>query len=168
MNKHLKNCLERTIQKEFVSVYHNYDTQETVYSVPYNAALTPRSVKVTLIRATGLDYDDDFDETDPDDIDKMSWYLIADETPIFSLSQSHNINKHGVLMTNYRIDFDGEVLSEKSYATENLSTRNPYIQLMRRFSDKIITQEHAAQELKMEKMFISTNMFKMNVQPGKM
>lgn len=168
MNKHLKNCLERTIQKEFVSVYHNYDTQETVYSVPYNAALTPRSVRSILIRAVGLDYDDDFDETDPYDIDKMSWYLIADETPIFSLSQSHNINKQGVLMTNYRIDFDGEVLSEKSYATENLSTRNPYIQLMRRFSDKIITQEHAAQELKMEKIFISTNMFKMNVQPGKM
>lgn len=168
MNKHLKNCLERTIQKEFVSVYHDYDSQETIYSIPYNATLAPRSVKLALIRATGLDYDDDFDENDPGDIDKMAWYLIAEETPCFSLSAGHFINTRGVLMTNYRLDFDGEVLFQKTYASDTLSKKNPILQLMRRCSDKIITQERTAQEHKMEKMFISTNMFMMNARPGKM
>lgn len=168
MNKNLKRCLERTIKQEFVSVYHDYDNQETRYSVPYNALLTPRSVKLTLIRALGLDYDDDFDADDPNDIDKMAWYLIADEMPVFELASGHTINKHGVLMTNYRLDFDGEVLFQKSYTSENISRKNPMLQLIRKCSDKIITQEHAAQEHKMEKMFISSNMFTLNAQPGRM
>ena len=54
MNKHLEHCLTRTIQKEFVSVFHDYDSLETIYSVPYNASLAPRSVKLILIRALYL------------------------------------------------------------------------------------------------------------------
>jgi len=164
MNKHLKRCLERTIKQEFVSVYHDYDTQETTYSVPYNAALTPRSVRLMLIRAMGLDYGEDFDDKDPNDIDKMSSFLIDEWTPLFSLTSKHTINKNGVLLTNYRIDFDGEVLFEKAYASNNLANKNPMIQLMHRCSEKIIDQERIAQEQKMEKMFISTNLFKWNAQ----
>ena len=168
MNKHLEHCLTRTIQKEFVSVFHDYDSLETIYSVPYNASLAPRSVKLILIRAMGFDYDDDFDEKNPDDIDKMAYYLTADETPIFSITAGHFINSRGILMTNYRLDFDGQVLSEKSYTSDNLSRKNSFLQLIHKCSDKIIAQERAAQEHKMEKLFISTNMFMRNVQRGKM
>ena len=168
MNKHLQHCVERTIKKEFVSVYHDYDNRETIYNVPYNAALTPRSVRLILIRAMGLDYSDEFDESDPHDIDKMSWYLVADETPMFSLVQGHTINKRGVLMTNYRLDFNGEVLFQKSYPSESLSRKNTMLQLIRKCSDKIIDQERTAQQYKMEKMFVSTNMFTEYAQHGKM
>ena len=167
MNKHLQHCLERTIQKEFVSVYHNYDTMETIYSIPYNASLAPRSVRLMLIRALGLDYDDDFDADDPHEIDKLSWYLIADETPYFKITQSSFINKRGKMMTNYILDFDDEVLFEKSYAADNLSKKNQMLQLMRKCSDKIIDQERVAQEHKMGKMFVSTNLFMSHVQPGR-
>ena len=94
--------------------------------------------------------------------------MIADETPFFELSSRHLINKRGVLMTNYRLDFDGEVLFEKSYASENLSRKNPMLQLMRKCSDKIISQERIAQEHQMEKMFISSNIFTQNAQHDRM
>ncbi len=168
MNKPLKNYLQRIIKNEYVSVYHDYDGQKTTYSIPYNASLAPRSVRLTLIRALGLDYDDDFDENNPQDIDKMSYNLIADETPLFSLTSDHYINNRGTLMTHYILDFDGQVLTEKSYKSDKLSGKNPLIQLMRKCSDKIIAQEQAAQKYKMEKMFVSTNIFTQNVQHDRM
>lgn len=168
MNKQLKHCLEKSIQKEFVSVCHNYDTRETIYTIPYNATLASRSVKLALIRATGLDYDDTFDANNPHDIDKMAWYLIADDNPTFALTSSHFINKQGVLMTHYMLDFNGEILYQKSCASDKLVRKNPILQLMRKCSDKLIAQERAAQEHKMEKMFISTNMFIPSAQHGRM
>ena len=168
MNKHLKNFLEATIQKEFVSVVHDYDTMETTYSFPYNASLAKRPIKLQLIRAIGLDYDEDFDATDPDDIDRMARYMLANETPIFSLSSKHLITKKGLLMTHYTLDFDGEILFEKSYPSDTLTNANPMLQLMRKCSAKIIEQERIAQEYKMEKMFVSTNMFTQYARHGRM
>lgn len=167
MNNQLKNCLEETIKNEFVSVYHNYDNLETIYYIPYNASLTPRPIKRTLIRAMGLDYSEDFDEQNPNDIDKMACYLISDEMPMFTLSARHSINKRGDLMTNYRLDFNDELLFEKSYNSNKLSPRNPMVQIISKCSDKIIAQERFAQEHKMEKFFISMNMFMPNVQHDK-
>ena len=167
MNKHLKHCLERTINKEFVSVRHDYDNHETTYSVPYNASLAPQSVKLKLIHAMGLDYDEAFDDKDAEDIEKMSWYLIADDTPEFGLTASHFINKRGIIMTHYILDFDGEILYEKSYPSDQLNKKNPMLQLIRKCSNKIVAQEQLAQEHKMEKMFISMNMFNLRAPRGK-
>lgn len=167
MNKHLKHCLERTINKEFVSVRHDYDNNETIYYFPYNASLTPQSVKLKLIQVMGLDYDEDFDEKDADDIEKMSWFLIADDTPEFALTTSHYINKRGIVMTHYTLDFEGEILYQKSYPSDQINRKNPMLQLIRKCSNKLVTQEQIAQEHKMEKMFISTNMFNLHVQRGK-
>ena len=86
MNKSLKRCLEHTIKKEFVSVYHNYDTQETIYSIPYNASLATQSVKLTLVRAMALDYDEDFDDKNQKDIEIAAKNLLNDGTPVFSLT----------------------------------------------------------------------------------
>lgn len=159
MNKNLKRCLEHTIKKEFVSVYHNYDTQETIYSIPYNASLATQSVKLILVRAMALDYDDDFDDKDSNDIETAARNLLNDGTPVFSLTESHFISKRNQLMTHYLLDFDGEALVEKSYPTDKLSKKNPLLQLMRKCSEKIVAQEVAAQAQKMEKMFISMNLF---------
>ena len=167
MNKNLKRCLEQSINREFVSVYHDYDMRETIYSIPYNASLAPRSVKLILIRAMGLDADEDFDYEDPRDIDSAAMRLIDGTTPAFVLASSHFINKNGTLMTHYTLDFDGEVLFERAYNSEKLNKKNPILHLMRKCSDKVISQERAAQEHKMEKMFISTNMFTSYAQHGR-
>ena len=168
MNKYLMKFLEQSIQKEFVSVVHNYDTLETIYSIPYNASLAKRPVKLQLIRALGLDYEDDFDDTDPDDIDRVAWYMLAEGTPVISISSKHIISRKGVMMTHYTLDFDGEVLFEKSYPSDKLTNTNLMLQLIRHCSAKIVEQEHVAQQYKMEKMFISTNMFMQHAKRGKM
>lgn len=168
MDKQLKKCLEKTIQAEFVSVYHDYNAQETAYLIPYNASLTPRSVKLSLIRATGFDYSDEFDPQNPDDIDEMALNFVDGITPEFSLTSTHFINENGELMTNFVLDFANEILFEQSYATNKLNYKNPILQLMRQCSNKIIAQEYAAQKQKMEKMFISFNMFTQNVRHGRM
>ena len=167
MDKQLKKCLEKTIQTEFVSVYHDYNAQETIYVIPYNASLTPRSVKLSLIRAVGFDYSDKFDAKNPNDIDEMASNFIVGITPEFSLTSSHFVNHNGVLMTKFVLDFAEEILFEKSYESNKMNNKNPILQLIRQCSNKIIAQEYAAQKHKMEKMFISLNMFTQNVRHGR-
>lgn len=159
MNKNLISYLKKLIDTEFVSVYHNYDTLETVYSIPYNASLASDKVKLILIRALGLDWDDNFNPDNPDDIAKMSWFMLSDGVPVFALTSTHLIDKHGNLKTHFILDFEDEILFEKSYKTQRLTDKNPMVKLMHKISTKVIAQEHEAQKLKMEKMFISTNMF---------
>lgn len=169
MNKLLIAFLEKSIQSEYISVYHDYDTQETVYFIPYNATLATRDVKLKLVQLMGLDWDDGFDEKNPADIDKAADYLIgSDETPLFTLTSSHFIEKNGILMTDFILDFEEDVIYKKSYQTDKLSKKNMFVKLMKKCSDKIIDQEKAAQEHKMEKMFISTNMFTLSAQHGRM
>ena len=167
-DKNLKRCLEKTIDAEFVSVYHNYDTMETVYAIPYNASLASRRVKLTLIRAMGLDWDDNFDENNPYDIDKTSWYLLSNGTPTFSITTSHHINKQGVITTDVLLSFEDEVLMERSYPSDKVPKKCFLLQLMRKCSEKVIAQERAAQAKRMEKMFMSMNMFNLHGQHGRM
>ena len=167
-DKNLIRCLEKTIDTEFVSVYHNYDTMETVYTIPYNASLASRRVKLTLIRAMGLDWDNNFDENNPYDIDKTSWYLLSEGNPTFSIITSHHINKQGVITTDVLLDFEGEVLMERSYPSDKVPRKCFLLRLMRKCSEKVIAQERAAQAKRMEKMFMSMNMFNLHGQHGRM
>ena len=167
MNKYLKRCLEESIKRGFVSVYHDYDKLETVYSIPYDATITPNPVKEMLVKVMGLVDDEDIDEQDSKEINETAMFLIREMMPEFSISSRHIINKHNVLMTQYTLDFDGMILYEKAYPSDKLGHRNPMLNLMRQCSNKVVSQERFAQKHKMEKMFISMNMFTLCEQHGR-
>lgn len=166
MNKHLIHCLKRTIKQEFVSVYHNYDEQKTVYTIPYNALLTPRNVKLQLLRVMGMVDDDK--ELDASEIDSLSHEMASgDLSPEFELEYGQIMNKRGTLMVRYILDFDGAILFEKSYPSNKVYPKNPILKLIRLCSNKIIEQERTAQKYKMEKILLSSNLFNLNAQHGR-
>ena len=166
ISKYLKKCLERTIETEYVSVFHDYDLMETIYTIPYNATLAPTPVKMALVRAT-MD-DEDFDESDNEEVNDIATAFATNPMPLFSITIGYHINSSGVLMADYTLDFEGEVLFMKSYEFNKQDNKNPVLSLVRKCSNKIVAQERAAQKHKMQKMFVSMNMFKLNEQPGKM
>ena len=166
MNRELQRYLEQLIRTEYVSVVHDYDQMETSYTIPYNATSAPRKIKIMLLRADGII--DDEDEIDgDDDIDALGENLFDFMTPEFVLSTTHYINNRNKLVTQYTLDFDGTILYQKSYPSDTINARSPIFRLMKMCSDKVITQERVAQKYKMEKMFLSMNMFKLNAQRGR-
>ena len=166
MNKELQRYLEKIIRSEHVSVHHDYDAMESNYTIPYNAALASDNIKLMLLRADGiLDEDEELDEYES--IDFLAESLTELLTPEFGLSTSHYINNRNKIMTKYTLDFDGTILHQKTYPSEAINTRSPLFRLIKMCSDKIIAQEHIAQKHKMEKTFISMNMFKLYAQHGK-
>lgn len=166
MNRELQRYLEQIIKSEYVSVHHDCDQMETNYTIPYNAALAPQKIKIMLMQADGiLDNSEDLD--DDDDINLLAENLTDFMTPEFMLSTKHYINHKNKLMTEYSLDFDGTILHQKTYPSEAINTRSPIFRLMKMCSDKVISQERTAQKYKMEKMFVSMNMFKLYAQHGK-
>lgn len=164
MKKYLETYLRKVIRQEYVSVHHDYDTAETTYIIPYNASLASPKIKLLLLQSAGIIEDDEtIDDYTTSEIEETSKNLIDITTPEFEISTSHYINNRGVLMTHYILDFDGDVLFQKSYPSNKLSTKNQMLRLIKLCSNKIIDQERAAQKFKMEKMLISTNMFNLRV-----
>lgn len=168
MDEELLSCLAKTIKDEYVSVLHDYNTEETNYLIPYNATHASLSVKLKLVQLLELDWDANFDASDPYDIERAAWHLaVADQTPLFSLGFSHYIDENGTLMTHFILDFEEEVLFAESYPTDQLSPKNTLVSLMRLCSKKIVKQEKMARKYNMQKMFISTNAFLVNAQKCK-